>query len=203
MWLPLGSTQRNAHFGRTEKRTHGHLDITLEPGRRVAIPAPGLVEVRNTRRRRTFFALNGRHRPGCGPAGKRTPHNRNFWHFLALLRAVFSAMSPCSADPGAGSPGDGPADVSISQLFIFKCASTTPTTVGKPLYSPWIVRVWSPAARGTSVALLRGVPSPAPMSWSSAPGHALDGQEWTCGHRIGPDGGMVHSSYNAADSAPS
>ena len=65
-------------------------------------------------------------------------------------------MSPCSADPGAGSPGDGPADVFLSQLFIFKCASTTPTTVGKPLYSPWIGRVWSPAARGTSVALLRG-----------------------------------------------
>ena len=38
------------------------------------------------------------------------------------------------------------------------------------------------------------------MSWSSAPGHSLDGQEWTCGHCIGPDGGMAHSSHNAADS---
>ena len=38
------------------------------------------------------------------------------------------------------------------------------------------------------------------MSWSIAPGHSLDGEEWTCGHCIGPDGGMAHSSHNAADS---
>ena len=100
--------------------------------------------------------LDRSHWPGRGRAGKSTPHNRNFWHFLALLRGVFSAISPCSADPGAGFPGDGPADVSISQLFIFKCASTTPTTVGKPLSSPRIGRVWPPPERGTSVALLRG-----------------------------------------------
>ena len=60
------------------------------------------------------------------------------------------------------------------------------------------------SGRPRSVALAwhycEGVPSPAPMSWSSAPGHSLDGQEWTCGHCIGPDGGMAHSSHNAADS---
>ncbi len=39
------------------------------------------------------------------------------------------------------------------------------------------------------------------LSWSSAPGHSPDGQEWTSVHWIGPDGGKPHSSHNAADSA--